>query len=228
MLHATCHAPGGSACYFPPQTKQKIHLCVILGLSSFQVLDEWKLHGTASTRWFGVFFPPLPRAAPCHFILQDPQDYITPNRVCRSFLFCIVLYVTTARYILCILCMSYEPCKSKQRPKTLTLFHAFKSPANSPFFPSPPHTAFKYLLQVLESARYDQECRRPPKRNAKTKPRERQERTSLCVPRSVRAASSEPGGQLRLRFLCDFQPQNFTINSGSHVEGKCPSLSPLM
>lgn len=83
---------------------------------------------------------------------------------------------------------------------------------------SPPHTAFKYLLQVLKSARYDQECRRPPKRNAKTKPQERQERTSLCVPRYVRAAPSEPGGQLCLRFLCDFQPQNFTIKLGSHVE----------
>lgn len=128
-----------------------------LGLIIFSSLDEWKLHGTTSTRWFGVIFPPLPRAAPCHLILQDPQDYIIPNHVCRSFLFCIVLYVTTVRYILCILCMCYEPCKSKQWPETLTLFHAFMHT----------HTAFRYLLQVLKSARYAEECRRPPKRNAK-------------------------------------------------------------
>lgn len=188
-----------------------------LGLIIFSSLDEWKLHGTTSTRWFGVIFPPLPRAAPCHLILHDPLDYIIPNRVCRSFLFCIVLYVTTVRYILCILCMCYEPCKSKQRPETLTLFHAFKSPANTPFSP-PTHTAFKDLLQVLKSARYDQEFRRPPKCNAKAKPQERQEHTSLCVPCSIRAALSEPGGQLCLRSLCDFQPQNFTIKLGSHVE----------
>lgn len=121
-----------------------------------------------------------------HVIIQPHSHEFTLS------CFSVLLFVTIC-YILCILYLCYEA-----RKKTLV----FMQPAlNWPelCLDSVSHTQWWKLLTWPSG--YQQVWSQQPKsvlrQNLKC-------RTTLCVPPSIRAVPSDPDGQLRLYFLCDF------------------------
>lgn len=130
---------------------------------------------------------------------RSPRLYVSRETVyiqyISLFLFCIALYAITTRYVLCMLYLCYGACKKNAPFETTEVPFGGFFPHTHCFFkmalgqPGPPATIKSFPAAVPGNA-----IAKKPQLPY----------TTLCVPRSVRAVPSEPGGQLRLHFLCDF------------------------
>lgn len=120
-LRAACHAPGLQRIIFLQKDVLNIHLCVIFGSSAFQlqILGKYTaqhhLWALVSSSLLGAEVHPV--IWPLGKIISYETVYVYMLIVIWScsFLFRLVLYVTTACCTICILWMCHEPCKSKQR-----------------------------------------------------------------------------------------------------------------
>lgn len=123
-------------------------------------------------------------------IISYETVYIAPS--CFALYLMWRLCATSSVYYVCV--TSHTSPNREENPH---LISCFKVTCQQYLFP---HTVFKVdfkLLGLLGMIKYAAAAQR----NAIAKP---QERTSLCVPRSVHAVPSEPDWQLCLHFLCDF------------------------